>query len=131
MSDDIEFLADRFKKMSELKAYAEAQYKTIIQLTERIRSLENQNKHLEDLLQGKVPPLSLDGNVSEEELICEAQLRILRDKATRQELTLEEARRLEIYVKILDSKQKKINSFNAEVRKLDDKELLSLIDDKK
>lgn len=132
--DNILFLAKEFKSLAELKKYAEAQYNTINSLTQRIENLKEENEHLKTLLQSvpisgvpALPSLSLPN----EQLICEVQINILKEKATRQELTYEETKKLEIFTKILkELETRPKRTLSVEGKTLTDAELLSIAESK-
>lgn len=102
---------NKFKSTEELRSYAEAQYKTIVDLSKKIQSLEDKIKQLETLLETNSPLLEeqkknfLEDMIPNEQVIAEVQLGILKQKALSgtagSELTLEETKKVEIYSKIL------------------------------
>jgi hypothetical protein len=90
---------------------AEAQYEVIVKLQDKIAKLEEENSNLKFMLEGQTPLFSDIANIglglSNERVICEVQIALLKARAVRQELTLEESRKLQIYVDILEKLNKK------------------------
>jgi len=124
-----------FNNIDELTIYAEAQYNTIVKLTETNNQLKEEVKHLKTLLENTTPLMIQDNSfdrliVSDEEAIAKIQLEKLRDLALGRELTLEEAKRFEIFYKVLSSVRNTPKNVKSEVQKLNEKELLALIEDK-
>lgn len=100
-------IQDLEKEFSELQEQSDASMSVIIDLQKKIKKLEEDKKHLELLLEGAVPDLSnkVDNNlgIKNERIICETQIFLLKKKAiSGSELTLEEARKLQIYVDVLE-----------------------------
>jgi hypothetical protein len=119
------------KDMLELKEYLQAQQKTIVQQQKRIAELETEVQRL------KVAPdrtvTLLDGgnsliSVQDEESIAKMELKKLRDASLARELTMEEARKVEIYAKLLlqlkGQKQNKV----PDTKTKSSAELLSLVE---
>lgn len=130
---DIKNLAQSFTDLAELQNYANGQYKLIIDLSKKLNKLEEENKHLKKLLDSTVPNLSNTVpneylNISDEEGICRAQLKLLRDMAIERELGLDEAKRVEIYTKILNTIKNKETDKIKPISQLNDADLVSLID---
>lgn len=134
MSDNILQMAKSFKDMTELQAYCDSQYKTIIELSKKINKLEQQNKDLEKLVESKglISEVSstLSVDASDEEVICTAQLKLLRDISNKGAFTLEESRKFEIFTKILQTIQANKKKTGEGLGKLNDDELLSMIEKK-
>ena len=63
----------------------------------------------------------------DQEIICRTQLALLRNRAMSSELTLEEARKLELYSKVLGSIKPKQEDDEKEVKALDSKDLMLLV----
>ena len=107
-------MLSQFKDMSELTEYASAQYQTILELSRKLQTAEQEIRHLQDLLAGATPLLEADrenfvgGTVPNEKIIAEIQLGILKNKAMSggpfgSELTLEETKKVSEYAKILSN----------------------------
>lgn len=129
-------MINSFKDPEQLKALCDSQYKTIIELSKKIQELELENKTLKDDSKLKA---SFTGNAiklpekegeivklakTDQEVICTMQLFHIKNNALNRELTLEEARKVEIYSKILSSLNRNDDSKDAEFKKLSDDDLL-------
>jgi cell division septum initiation protein DivIVA len=111
MNKDLDKMAAKFtESLDDQMIMIEAQKKTIEKLTRRIGDLEKQNKELREqaasptIMGDEYSTVPLDSSgkpVSDEESICITQLRILKNKALAEELTLEETKKAEIYVKTM------------------------------
>lgn len=116
----------------ELQAYANAQYKLVIELSKKIQTLEEEKKHLEGLMKEQ----SFMVNINEinqlqgtpnEEAICMQQLSLLKQTSLDRELTMEEAKKVEIYTKILIQLNNRKPVENPKEKFLSDAELLQLV----
>ena len=101
---------NQFNTYAELAVYSAAQHETISKLNAKINLLEEKEKHLQKLLSdnsiivGDVKDIKdLFLRCEDPEAICRTQLKILRDRSLQGELSIEEAKRTEIYTKILDT----------------------------
>ncbi len=72
---------------------------TVDKLLKELENKENQILHLEKMLGGQVPIIG-DLSMPNEILIVEKQIALMHRNAKDRELTLDEAKRLDIYVKI-------------------------------
>lgn len=129
MSDDKIF--EQMRDFAELQAYADAQYKTIVGLNKQINELKTKNESLEAAIKavptGESKILQFPQyTLSAEEEICLKQLENLRNSSLTRELTLEEARKLEIYAKILMGIRGKEKDVTGQFKKLSTDELLKL-----
>lgn len=93
-----------------------------IELQDAIKKLEEENKILKEQLTTKSHELMSSGNL--EENIAQIQLALLNSVSMTRELTLEEAKKCEIYSKILNNAKKSVKDVDAEVRNLDTNKLL-------
>jgi hypothetical protein len=125
-----------FKEFAELKDFAEAQLRTIQELSKRIVALEQERNHLKELLSTTTdvldkPKIVLFENYNnDEEVIAKQQLAMLKQKSDTSELTLEDTKKVVEYSKILrDLSLKKDNKKEIEVKSLTDEELLKLLDE--
>ena len=140
-----EVIVSEYKDYQELKTFAASQYKVITDLSKKIQKIEEEKKHLEDLLaqtnplnltsplefHNKQPPAEINVNFSapDAEIISRTQLRMLRDTAMTTELTLEEAKKVELYNSILLALSKSVNDNNEiKIEKIDAKELLKALE---
>lgn len=95
------------KDFAELQAFAESQYKTIIEQSKKISKLEDDKKRLERQVKeaSSIKPdgLQVIQTVSDEELICRTQLKLLKEISAERELTLEESKKVDTFTKLLIS----------------------------
>lgn len=140
MADDnnivsVDKLISKFKTETELRTYCDIQFKTITKLNKQIQEKEEEIAHLKQLLEKSTPLLSKTEEgilieTTDEEQICRTQLRRLRDVSMNRELTLEESKKAEIFVKLLKGQiQVKENDDEAAVKKMSPAELIALVKD--
>lgn len=96
----------QYKDMSSLQDFAEAQHRTIIELTKKLSDSEEKRKQVERMLGTNLPTTSnslIKPGVFEdhEENICRMELKKLHDLSMERTLTLEEAKKVELYTKLL------------------------------
>lgn len=124
----------QYKEFSQLQEFATAQQTTIVQLSKKIQRLEEERDHLKQLLEQSVPLLNADSEIKQfagedAEYICNIEIGKLKQVSIARELTLEEARRLETYFKILTQIQNKNKKApEREVKDLTTEDLLKLVD---
>lgn len=131
----VDNITEQFKNFSELQAFATSQYRTIIELSKRISSLEDEREHLKKLLDQSVPkePSAeqkslLIENATDEEIICRYELRKLKMKSeSSEELTLEESKRVDIYTKLLQVLSGKKDAPAKPTEKLTPEQLMGLL----
>ena len=118
----------QYKTLEQLQDYAAAQEQMITQLSKKIQKLESDKK---------VTPISPDSSKllnlkelgeTDAEQICNLEMSKLKEASLSRELTLEEARRCEIYFKILKDIKSKEQKSEKEVEKLEQNDLLKLIE---
>ena len=111
MSNDILELASKKKKseliqdVTYLSQLAAAQDLQLDSLKKIIEKKDSEIAHLKKLLESIAPPV-VKIETQAEEIVAEAQLKRLRDIAQNRDLTLEEARKFEIFSKIKHSTEK-------------------------
>lgn len=98
---NIVVLGGKFKSTAELQKYSDAQFLAIQSALEKIKKLEEEITHLQQLL---AETTQLIGNVtktikSPELAVCEAQIELLQNRALTKELTLEEVKTLDLLIK--------------------------------
>ena len=120
---DINVLAQDF---SELQSYADTQYNTLQDLQKKIANLEIENRSLKSLLSNTIPDLDLTNNISNEQLICETQLVILKDAAITRSLTMEESKKFQIFITVLDAIRLNNKVIDINVKHLTEDELVKL-----
>lgn len=122
-------IADLEKSFNELQSYSDSQFKSIVELKKQIKKLEEENGSLKSMLENNLPSLTIDGlGVSNEQLICETQITILKDKAITRELTFEEAKKFAIFTEVLENIRKNSKSSDINVQKMSDDELIKLVE---
>ena len=122
------------KSFNELQEYSDTQFRTIVELKKQVESLKEENKSLKALLEGNLPQLGINIpelnnlGIPNEQLICEAQITLLKERAVSRELTLEEAKKFQIYTTVLSEiRQAKEDVPDVNVQKMSDEELLKLV----
>jgi dsDNA-binding SOS-regulon protein len=135
VADNISKTILQYKEMSQLQQFAEAQSSTIIQLSKKLKKLEEERDHLKELLESSVPILKEEGKelsqkflISSEEAICVMQLQKLRDFSSARELTLEEARRVEIFSKVLTTARNSPKVIELKTQNMTNEELLAIVE---
>lgn len=99
---DITSLFQSFKSDREKQEFCETQFAISVALQKQIQQLENENKHLKELLSASVPLLEQPTKiiVSPEEALIDNQINILELRGRNgTELTLEEVKKLDLLVK--------------------------------
>ena len=139
MADDnniigIDKMIEKFKSEAELKIYCNIQFKTITKLNKSVREKDEEITHLKELFAKSTPLLSNDSGIltetTDEEQICRTQLRRLRDVSMTRELTLEESKKAEIFVKLLKGQiQVKEEKDETAVKNMTQAELIELVKD--
>lgn len=136
MEDEIPKTIAQYKDLNQLQQYAVAQNTTILQLSKKLKKLEEERNHLKQLLESSVPILNDDSKpqlgekflTSSEESICVMQLEKLRDISVERELTLEEARRVEIFSKVLSASRNSPKVIEFKTKHMSNEELLALVE---
>jgi glucose-6-phosphate-specific signal transduction histidine kinase len=122
-------VADLEKSFNELQSYSDSQFKSILELKKQIKKLEEEKAGMQSMLESNLPSLTFDGlGVSNEQLICETQITILKDKAVTRELTFEEAKKFAIFSEVLENIKKNTKTSDINVQKMSDAELLKLVE---
>lgn len=133
----LDLMLNEAKDLAELRAFSEAQQKTIVKLSKKNKDLEEEITHLKKLLESSAPVIVSDNIpviqtdkflTSDQEAICRMQLNKLKEVSYERELTLEEAKRVEIFSKILNVLENSPKTIKVETKNLDNKELLSLLE---
>ncbi len=131
-------LLDQYKDEKSLKAFAEAQMKTITSLSKELTELKKANDHLKNLLETSTPLIKgendntgssvrLEGLMTQDdEAIAVLELNRLRDIAMERSLTLEESRKAELFHKMLITLKNQPKTIVVESKKLSTDELLAL-----
>jgi phenylalanine-4-hydroxylase len=131
----VDKMLEQFKDFAELQVYAQSQYKTIISSSQKIKKLEDEITHLKKLIEsGNIVDISSEKKYSElltssdEETISKIELNKLKHVSFERELTLEETKKVDIYSKILATIRGQQKTFDATSKKMDESELLKLVD---
>lgn len=133
MSDKIDKLAKEFADNFEKEQYLQAQQNTIVKLQKQLNEAKEEIQKLKDSNKSKVisindQPIKLSLESDQEE-ICKIQLRKFLEVSKDRELTLEEARKVEIFSKILFGfKNKEDREKEDTTKKLSSDELLKLVE---
>lgn len=131
MSTIDKMLSD-LKDIAELKKFAEAQNKTILNLSKELKESKEKLKHLEKLLESTTEIIPSSSEYSkEDEAICIRQLQMLRDLSNDRELTYEEAKKVDTYSKILQNVRGQKLPIEDKTKQLDTAELLQLVKNEK
>ena len=136
MSDEnnttnITSLGLEFKDTLQAQIHIKVQHNTIVALSKEVQKLKEKNEHLESIVSKQTPTINKNSIVKssfendDEETICRVQLRMIREKSLNTELTLEEAKRVEIYTKILLSKQNQPKTLVVESKNISNDQLLA------
>lgn len=125
---DINSLEEGF---NELQNYSDNQFKVINELQGKIAQLTSENVSLKTMLEQNLPSLGIDSDIllhiSSEQLICETQLLLLKNKALISELTLEESKKFQIFSDILQKlKTKDPNTSEITIKKMSPAELIMI-----
>lgn len=131
-------ITDMEKSFTELQEYSDTQFRTIIELKKQLENAKEEVKSLKHMLENNVSqiaPLTISNmsqitplGISNEQLICETQIALLKERSISRELTLEEAKKFQIYTTILsDLHKNKEETRDLSVQKLSDDELLKLV----
>ena len=135
----LEKMISETKDLSEMKAFCDAQQKTILKLSKKNKELEEEVSHLKKLLDSTTSivkkaedadsVLSVEKFLTtDEEAICRMQLNRLKEVSYERELTLEEAKRVEIFSKIINNIENRPKTIKVETKNLDNKELMNLLE---
>lgn len=121
------------EKYAELKAYSDAQHRTILELNRTVNALEKETVELRRTvastqIEDRKEKDSLKQNLTDEQAICEMQLSILRDRSLEGELSLEESKKVEIFARLLLTLRNPGKKQDSGVQKMDSTQLLKLID---
>jgi hypothetical protein len=139
---NIDQLVQNFKTFEELKIFCESQFKQVLQLSKRNKELEDQiselKKQSKDLVKKEFnsSPILLEaGSIRGQEdakIIAQIQLKLFKDLAYDRELTLDEAKRVDLFNKILiDPSKEDDKPLKANVKVLKNEELMLMVDNGK
>lgn len=129
-------MLEEVKDLAELRVFSEAQQKTILKLSKKNKELEEEVSHLKKLLESQTPLVQTDPSVglpaekfltSDQEAICRMELNKLKQSSFERELTLEEAKRVDIYSKILNVLENSPKTIKVETKSIPSQDLMSLV----
>jgi hypothetical protein len=139
-NDSLSKMAETYIESSEdEKAFLKSQQQVIINQSKEInkfkKEIEKLASEIEKLmfenaqLRATAPKDNSSFQVSDEETICVVQLAILKNHAMVRELTMEEAKKTEVYVKTLkEIRGKKVVEQEDPVETLSNEDLLKMMD---
>lgn len=134
---NVDKMAQSFDSVEELKNYSHAQYQTILDLSKKLKRSEAELEILREKLEklgnetATKEALNKDNgifDISDEETICLTQLALLRGLAMNRELTTEEAKKFEVYHKVLSNIRNRKTVEKPDLGELSTEELVKLID---
>lgn len=126
----IDKMISQFKSMVELQSFATAQYTTILDQSSKIKKLEDEVKHLKKLLESTAPLIGDSSKTSafidgeDEATICRTEIAKLRDISTQRELTYEEAKKVDMYAKLLITLHSQPKSKDDKTKNMKEADLL-------
>jgi len=136
-NDTIDKMSEQFQSLSEMKAYSQAQFRTIIEQSKKITKLEEEVRSLKKDLINSTPKEGQELVASDllkgtdQEIICQIQINRYKEVSLERELSLEESKKLEIYTKILQAgkDRKAKGEASAPSDPLDLKDLMSVFEE--
>lgn len=139
-NDSIDKMSEKFTSAEELKAYSDAQYKTILNQSKEISKLKAENNKLRDEVERLAKEVSVSSaqlalnpatksqfDTSDEETICVVQLAMLKQISLSRELTSDETKRFEIFTKTLKLIRGQTTEKEEPTKRLSNEELLALM----
>lgn len=132
----VEKMLDACKTEMELRAFGQAQMKIVNNLLKKNKELVEEVERLKKLVAGAVPIIQPEGSSSplsvgsDEEEIAKRELRKLKERSMDSDpLMLEEAKKVEIYSKILNQRMNNASKKEErDVKELDSTALLAVLD---
>jgi hypothetical protein len=129
---DINQLTAQFTTMEEIKIFCASQMKQIQALNKRISELQDKlsaaEKAKKEVARPSNLPIAADLSVLEDaKTISQIQLNILKEVSFERELTTDEAKRVELYNRILKEDNSKDKALKATVEVIKDADLLRLV----
>ena len=122
---------DLEKSFNDLQEYSDNQFRTINSLKKEMEKLKEENKSLKVMVEGNTPANSFSEigglGINNEQLVCETQIAILKDRAITRELTYEEAKKFAIFTEVLEGiKKNNAKTQDYSVEKMPIEELLKI-----
>lgn len=132
LMDSVNKISKDFQKnieVIELRALNDKQYKEIVALIEKNKTLNEEVTHLKSLLTSNdslvIQPAQ---TMTNEEMICLQQIEIFKKVSASNELTLEEVKKFETCVKILRMIRNKSTEDGVEFKNLKTEDLLKFLE---
>lgn len=120
--DDINSIEQSFKDLQE---YSDTQFHIVKTMEKEISILKAQNESLKLLISGNG---SNDIGITNEQLICETQISLLKDRAVQKELNADEVRRFTQLFEVLEKiKKSSVNVDDVTIKQMSDQDLLKLV----
>lgn len=121
------------KEYKKLETFSNAQTNTIIELSRKLKTAQDEITHLKKLLEGSVPLIQsqsdkIVSNAGDQEYICRTEINKLRGISNERELTLEETKKLDIFSKILKDLAISPKGLDQPAKRATDEELLAAIE---
>lgn len=130
--DSIEQLNKDFleiAKKKDIQDFCEKQFKEILSLQKDLINLKEENNHLKKLItENQSFIIEPAHKITNEELICLQQIEKLKSISDTNDLTLEESRKLDTFVKLLKIIRSK-ESFNNSLGNVNTEDLMKLVED--
>lgn len=131
---DINKLTEQFTTMEELRIFCNSQLKQIQTLNKRISELQEKLSSAEKVKKeitknvSSTLPIASDFSILEDaKTISQIQLNLIKEMAFERELTTDEAKRVELYNRILKEDTSKDKALKATVEIIKDADLLRLV----
>ena len=125
----IDKIADTLDNVEDLRRFSAAQFNTIQKLVKRVSQLEKENNELRASKSSQdnqsILTINQPQGVSDEETICILELNKLKNLSLVKELTLEECRKVETYVRSLNSIRARKDAVQNPAKEKSTEELLN------
>lgn len=108
----------------------EQQINEIFSLRQEVEKQREEIKHLKDLLYNATPLISTDSKISDEEFISLNELKKLKQKSEQEPLTYEDAKKVELYFKVVREIRNPKEKAGGKAKELSTEELLAAFDEK-
>lgn len=128
--DDISSIVGKFRKVAEVKDYAEKLFIQLKVATETIQKQQQEIAHLKQLLDGVVVSKIAPHNIAPEQLICEMEILRIQKVVETRALSLEETKRFDVLVNDLLAIKKSQNENKEDDHSIelsDEAQLLQLV----
>lgn len=135
---NVDKMAEKFDSVEELRSYSNAQYQTIIKLSQQLKKAQSEAEIYKEKLEAMSNQISNESalnkemgifDITDEETVCLTQLALIRGLAMNRELTTEEAKKFEIFHKVLNNIRNRKPSEKNDLSELNTEDLVKLIDD--